>query len=151
MWQKPIQNTNWRLAMEKRLHTVIWPRNLVQTFWGLHSAFHRSLFLPLLSWQPASKQQWLERNTPEANLFSVPPIPTKTSLRPQKITESQSDLSVSEQRPLTFEQRFLSQTQTNHSQSLQFTTYLSRVSWGTLLPPALLLTLAFLLAVISAL
>lgn len=74
---------------------------------------------------------------------SVLPVPTKN------FSAQQSTLCVRIEVTYLWTE-ILFQTQTNLSQnlqSLQFTTYLSKVSWGTLLPPALLLTVAFLLAV----
>lgn len=72
---------------------------------------------------------------------------TRNNLSLLKTSLSPTRLSLGQNRDWT---EILLQTQTNFPQNLQilqFSTYLSRVSWGTLLPPALLLTLVFLLAV----
>lgn len=65
------------------------------------------------------------------------------------LSAQQSSLCVGTEDPYPWTE-ILFQIQTKFTQNLQilqFSTYLSRVSWGTLLPPALLLTLVFLLAV----
>lgn len=106
---------------------------------------HRSFLtitFSIICWRAAISQQKYARSRFFSHT-SVPPVPTKN------FSAQQSTLCVRIEVTYLWTE-ILFQTQTNLSQnlqSLQFTTYLSKVSWGTLLPPALLLTVAFLLAV----
>lgn len=91
--------------------------------------------------QPTSSNQ-STRNNLTSYLGSSTPYKTLPSAQ-----QSSLCVRIEVACPLT---DILFQTQTNFTQNLQilqFSTYLSRVSWGALLPPALLLTLLFLLAV----
>lgn len=141
MGHKPTQSPNWILAVQESWHAITWLRNSAQNFWALYSTFHTGPCSHSHHNQPMSRQS-VNKKQP----FLLPWLfhsLQNTSLSPAKLSLCQNRGCLPFNRYLVLNTDQLYQ----NLQILQFSTYLSRVSWGTLLPPALLLTLLFLLAV----